>query len=232
MIHPNRIWALAALAVVAAPGVHAAPVVGVTEATPLAVPVGASTSVLVTSRILDAAVIPESVTLQNVAPDGTVTNVGILHDDGLNGDVSFGDKLFSLRITVQQSSPVELQYRVSAAFRGVLRRVNSEPFSIYVQATTAPQTMLTQFANALAGPDDNAVMAFLPDTRRSRERLEGLTSPMRTALANALRAATLVKTDGPTRIFSLHIVRPDGVSATTTIGVTQGPLGQWTVTFW
>lgn len=215
-----------------AQGAFGAPLVGPTAPSTSGVPVGTATTVLVTSSITDPTIIPESVVLQRINANGSVTTLGTLRDDGLNGDVSFGDKVFSLRITVQEAAPTELRYRVSAAFRGVLRRSLSEPFSIFVQAANSPQQMLSQLATALASQNIEDALTYFPAKERSREKLQGLTPEMRAALAAGLRTATLLKSEGSTRIYSLRISKSDGTSATAKIGIAQAATGDWFVMFW
>ena len=69
--------------------------VGVTPAT---VPVGQGTPVTVTAVITDPAVIAAACRLQRYDSQGRVVGVlGLLNDDGANGDAVAGDKTFSAR---------------------------------------------------------------------------------------------------------------------------------------
>ena len=54
-----------------------------------------------------------------------------MHDDGVNGDAQAGDNIFTLRFTANEAATGEFRLRVSAAFKGVVRRVLSG-------VTTAP----------------------------------------------------------------------------------------------
>ncbi|MDE3197388.1 MAG: hypothetical protein KGN84_13650, partial [Acidobacteriota bacterium] len=107
--------------------------VGTTIVAPTTIPAGAATTVIVTSSIADPTVIPGSVTLQSLDSNGKVLSViGLLHDDGTNGDVIAGDGTYTLQTTVLQSTATTLYYRVSAAFQGSLVRSFSsvQPVSV------------------------------------------------------------------------------------------------------
>ncbi|MEQ1868728.1 MAG: hypothetical protein ABL961_01745, partial [Vicinamibacterales bacterium] len=65
----------------------AAPVVGPTVATPAQVGVGVLTPVVVTAQIADPSVIATGVNLLRTDATGrTLAVVGVMHDDGVNGD--------------------------------------------------------------------------------------------------------------------------------------------------
>ena len=102
---------------------------------PTSATAGAATTVTATVAITDARL--TSVNLIKIDSTGRSTNLGPMHDDGLNGDVSSNDRIFTLRFTVLEASPTTISYKASAAFRGVLRR---------------SQSSLTQFIVAIAPP--------------------------------------------------------------------------------
>src|SRR5678810_384939 len=96
-----------------------APVIGTVAVTPTTIVAGTATQLLVTAPIGDPALIPSSVNLQQRTSAGVLTAIlGTLKDDGLNGDLVAGDKIFSLRVTLNIATPGSLVFRVSAAFRG------------------------------------------------------------------------------------------------------------------
>ena len=97
--------------------------VGTTSLSPTTVATGVATQVLVTSSITDEGVIASTVNLQRLDAAGRVVAVvGTLHDDGRDGDVTAGDKVYSLRVTVLENSPGPVPFRVSAGFAGSLTR--------------------------------------------------------------------------------------------------------------
>lgn len=92
------------------------------------------TTVTITAQIgVDPDLIPYSVYLikynETYRP---VANLGRLYDDGTHGDSLQGDNIFTALITVNEPSPTTLNFRVSVAYRGTLRRVLSDFFSIDV----------------------------------------------------------------------------------------------------
>ena len=93
--------------------------VGPVGVTPATVPVGVGTPVTVTAGITDPAVIATGVQLQRYDSQGRVVGVlGLLSDDGLNGDAVAGDRTFTGRPTVYELAPGTVTLRVSAAFQG------------------------------------------------------------------------------------------------------------------
>ena len=106
--------------------VEAAQVVGATGAAPTSVPVGSATPVTVTAVITDGTLIASSVNLQRLDEAGRViATLGTLGDTGTGGDATAGDKVFTLRVTLFETSPTAVRLRVSAAFQGKLTRVYS-----------------------------------------------------------------------------------------------------------
>lgn len=90
---------------------------------PTSATAGAATTVTATVAIADARL--TSVNLFKVDAAGRSTNLGAMHDDGLNGDASANDRTFTLRFTVLEASPTTNSYKASAVLRGVLPRVVS-----------------------------------------------------------------------------------------------------------
>jgi RHS repeat-associated protein len=130
----------------------APPSAGTPIATPASIPVGVPTSLKVTSQITDPTVLTGGVNLQKVNTAGDVlATLGVMRDDGQGGDAIAGDGIFTLVIAVNEQAPGELRLRVSAAFRGLLRRVLS-PISV------VPIAPVVRLPIALAGPDQNALV--------------------------------------------------------------------------
>src|ERR1700674_4000549 len=94
--------------------------IGTSTASPNSVPASVATLVTFTSVITDPTVIPSSVNLQQLDSSGRATVVGVMHDDGLNGDATANDHIFSFQFTLFQQTTGNLTYRASAAFRGSL----------------------------------------------------------------------------------------------------------------
>src|SRR4051812_6897636 len=70
------------------------PMIGLTAATPAYIVVNIPTSVVVTARIIDPSLLPGGVNLLKVDDSGKTLIVGVMHDDGLNGDLTANDRLF------------------------------------------------------------------------------------------------------------------------------------------
>jgi hypothetical protein len=121
------VGAVAVLSVaVAAVWLPAAPSIGSTTATPDIVAANEAAVVTIKAHIPDSALIPASVNLLRVdANGGTLANLGVLYDDGTNGDAVAGDREFARGTTLTEVSTGRAFFRVSAAFRGMTKRVMS-----------------------------------------------------------------------------------------------------------
>jgi hypothetical protein len=114
---------------------------------PSSAPVGVGSNVTVTARITDPTLVPASVKLQLVDALGRATVIGDLHDDGLDGDLTANDQIFSIRFIVYQEKPTTQRYRVSAAFAGRIVRVFSKTMNFAVTGSEATGVTFTQPAN-------------------------------------------------------------------------------------
>lgn len=66
--------------------------------------------------------------------NGVFGVVGTMHDDGLNGDAVANDNQFTFMLNVQGNILGDLNYRASAAYSGVLKRVQSSTLPLQVVA--------------------------------------------------------------------------------------------------
>ncbi|MEO6463609.1 MAG: choice-of-anchor X domain-containing protein, partial [Candidatus Eisenbacteria bacterium] len=125
---------------------QAAPEVALATAEPTQILVGKPTRVLFSADIADPTFIPGGANLLQVGAPGTnPTIAGVLRDDGTGGDEIAGDGRYSLEVTLNEPVTKQLTFRISAAFRGQLRRVNS--VDVVVSA------LANRPAVAIAGPD-------------------------------------------------------------------------------
>jgi hypothetical protein len=60
------------------------------------IPVGISSEITVTVPVANNSIIATSVNLIKLGPNGSTTIIGLLHDDGLNGDLVAGDGIYSI----------------------------------------------------------------------------------------------------------------------------------------
>lgn len=109
----------------------AAPTVKPPDLIPVAMTTGSSSSVLATVEIIDSSLIPAGVQLLQVnETNGVVARLGTMVDDGTGGDLLAGDKIFTKQVTlVAPSTEGKIRLVVSAAFKGLLQRVQS-PISL------------------------------------------------------------------------------------------------------
>jgi hypothetical protein len=101
------------------------PTVGQLQATPGIVIVNTPTSVKFTIPISDPSVISTGVNLLRLSATGAQSVVATMHDDGIGGDTTAGDKMFSAVLTLNESQVGTFNFQASAAFRGQLKRAPS-----------------------------------------------------------------------------------------------------------
>lgn len=95
---------------------------------------GSPQPLLVTVDINDPDLVSGSVNLIEVSPSGQQLVLGVLHDDGSNGDFLAGDGRYSLRTSAASLPVGDIGLFISAAFRGSLKRVQTEPLFLTVVA--------------------------------------------------------------------------------------------------
>jgi len=115
--------------------------VGASAATPNSVPANVGTVVTFTSVITDPAVIASTVNLQQLDSSGRATVVGLMHDDGQNGDAAANDGTYTLSFTLFQQNAGSLTFRVSAGFQGSLTRALSAPIVVTITGASMGVTI-------------------------------------------------------------------------------------------
>ena len=89
--------------------------------------------------------------------------VATMYDDQTHGDVKAGDGIFTGQVTVAEPGATVLFFRVSAAFRGLPKRVLSPPVPLVIATTATAGGTLTALATEInAGDIDNASKRFSP----------------------------------------------------------------------
>ena len=130
----RAIRVLAALSCIAAAPAQAG-VIGTLNLSPAQVSAGSAQPVTFSVSITDPNYLANSGNVQRMRADGSVQAVvGTLKDDGLLGDAVAGDRIYSLRLTMQEAAAGSVSFRASAAYRGEIRRV----FSNLVALTVNP----------------------------------------------------------------------------------------------
>src|SRR5579871_1996207 len=144
-----------------------APAVGAPVSSQAGIVVAVATQLKVTSQITlaptDPPVVANGVNLLRVDASGqTLAILGVMHDDGLNGDAAAGDGIYTLLFTDTETAAGQLRLQTSAAFRGVLQRVKS-PVTVIPVAASAGLTISatpTPAPNAAGWNNTNVVVSF------------------------------------------------------------------------
>jgi hypothetical protein len=135
---------------------QAAPTVGATTVAPAYIIINVPTRVVFTASVPDPSLLPGGVNLLLTDASGkTIRTLGVMHDDGLNGDATAGDKVFSYAVTLNQASVGQIYYRVSAAFRGLLLRSQSSILTVHVDPFLLPPDPGDTGKQTLAGIDSD-----------------------------------------------------------------------------
>jgi hypothetical protein len=209
--------------------VHAAPGIGTVKVAPMTAVIGTPTQFTIQASITAPSLIPNSVNLLELNHDGTTTILGVLHDDGLNGDSFVGDLVFTLLVTLNAPTTSQLQLQVSAAFKGVLLRVKSPVFNVFFQPADAPQQAVKVIAQNLAAGNISAALDYVIP---SNSALNALSQPALNVLASILNSAVLVDSETDLRIFNAPFTTPSGEIATVAFTMVPGPNGQWLINSW
>jgi cell wall-associated NlpC family hydrolase len=161
-------------------------------AAPSIVSAGQSTTVTITVDIPAPNLIAQGVNLLQVNGGGRPpANLGQMRDDGLEGDAVAGDRVFTKRVAVLQTTATELGFAVSAAFRAQLTRVMSTPVIVKVwpvagelgisinhppawRPSFAPQLARVMFTNDLIGDGIEFTSSSLRVRRRQNRNADGL----------------------------------------------------------
>lgn len=118
---------------------------GTPAISPGTVVAGAQTTVKITVGITDPNYIQGSANVQRLKADGTVQSVmGVLRDDGQQGDAVAGDQIHTLDMPLQEPSAGNVRFQVSAAYQRELKRTLSAPITLVVDAAAAPTVSAAQ----------------------------------------------------------------------------------------
>src|SRR5579884_3666318 len=111
---------------------------------PAALTAGVATVITARARVIGVAghaALEKGVNLLQSDENGNNTRVlATLHDDGLNGDVTAVDGVFSGTVLLSPNAPQNIYLRVSAAFSGSLRRILSPLVKVVVTDGSVPNT--------------------------------------------------------------------------------------------
>ncbi len=106
------------------------------------IPVGAPITTVVTVQLSrkpnDPPLLANGLNLLRLDTAGRSRVLGVMHDDGQAGDVTAGDDIFTLRVTLNETAAGRLRLRATAAFKGQSRRVQSGVTSIPIIENVPP----------------------------------------------------------------------------------------------
>jgi len=142
----------------------AAPAVGKPVPSLATIPVGQTTQLTIISQITDDATNPVLSTGVNLlrldASNKVIATLGTMRDDGTNGDAVAGDKIFTLRLMVTELALGEMRLQVSAAFKGLLKRVLSGVTAVPI-VTSAPAPASMQLSLSQSVVNGGESLSFL-----------------------------------------------------------------------
>ena len=124
----------------------AAPAVSTPSVSPSSLVINQATLVTASCKITtspgDPALMAGGVNLVRLTSSGAdVSVLGQMHDDGLSGDATAGDGIYSLQFTTTESITGQFQLQCSVAFAKTVSRVRSTPVAVAVLATGSTHTI-------------------------------------------------------------------------------------------
>jgi hypothetical protein len=127
---------------------HATPSINTPTVTPVNLTVNQPIQVTASCKINmsagDPALLPGGVNLVRLTATGAAgSTIGVMHDDGLNGDAVAGDGVFTYQYTDTETATGQFQLQCTAAFQGVLQRVRSPAVTMTVVAAPGSLSALT-----------------------------------------------------------------------------------------
>lgn len=206
--------------------------IGLTQISPKFITPNTSSELVVTSIITNPDVIAASVVLERINDDGSITILGTLHDDGLDGDLALGDRIYTLATILDESEPKELKFQVSADFLDMPQSSKSETFSVFVRPEVAPTAMLNQLASELSAGDIETALTHFSGAERHRRLLESLNQDQINLLASAFKAAQQISSQEDMRVFNVPWQDDNGNQITKEIMLAQDQTGQWLIISW
>lgn len=189
--------------------------IGATIVNPDSASAGVPLAVLVTSSITDTSVIPGSVSLERInASGGVLATIGTLHDDGLSGDVSTGDGIFSISTTVYENTPGTVTFRVSALFQGSNQLVYSAPVTVSISGVATSITILTPSSGAYLNLSPVTVTGTVGDPA-ALVNINGVSAPV----SGTGFVATVPLNEGPNTLTAVA-TNSNGTTNTSSVLVT------------
>jgi hypothetical protein len=209
----------------------AAPAINAPHASPLAVPRNTPTTITLTVVITDPSLIVGSVNL--LRTDGSEPVIlATFHDDGINGDVTGGDGIFTAVITLNESAVTNVHLQASAAFKGQLARVRQSLPVIAVQLPDASGISLSALVAALQANDAATAVKYLQPTDTGSTVIQNLNQSQRARLASAFGSAQLIQSVDNVRVYQTTFVLANGNSIQRVFTMVPDANGTWVVASW
>ena len=136
---------------------HAAPSIGTPNVTPATLTVNQSIRVTASCQIItspgDPELIPGGVNLVRLTAAGIAAKtIGEMHDDGLDGDPTAGDGIYTVQFTDKEPTPGQFELQCTAAFKGLLQRVRSAATVVTVNSGSGNGSISTAAITPTAIP--------------------------------------------------------------------------------
>ena len=222
--------AAAVLVAVFATSAHAAVVVGAPRAEPAAIAADAPTSVVFSTAITGGIPLTGGVNLLRIGSTGQAVVVAPMHDDGHDGDALANDGVFSAVLTLNGTGG-SIAFKVSAAFKGQLLRVQSATTQLGVNSQTSQQARLS-LANALANRDNATAYRGFGERLNDIRFLETLASSSVDALVQGLRSCSPTTTTAHYELCVASFTDLSGDSRSYQFVSVRDLFGVWRVIVW
>jgi len=149
----------------ATPAATPTPTVGTPTLTPSMILVNSPTTVTITVAITPTP-IANGVNLLRLGATGTQPTVlGVMHDDGKNGDTVAGDGVYTIQAVLREPNAGSVSLQMSVAFAGLLKRVTSitVPLPVLNELTDNTVGVEVQYPGGLTlvAPPSGVVRQFI-----------------------------------------------------------------------
>ncbi|KQV51397.1 hypothetical protein [Duganella sp. Root336D2] len=163
-------------------GQAAAGSLGTPVLSPASIAAAMPATVKVVVAISDPNYIAGSANVQRLNADGSVQSiVGVLHDDGRQGDAIANDQLYTLDMQLNEANAGSVRFQVSAAYKREIKRTLSAPLTLAVTgASGAPKITAASFSvastpagAAVIGLASASVESEVPPTSLVLQKIDG-----------------------------------------------------------
>ncbi len=173
---------------------------------PVVIKQATSTTVTISAYIPDQNLIANSINLLRLAPTTgkVIATLGTLNDNGINGDLVASDKVFSIQVNFNEQNPGQIKLQVSAALKGVLKRILSEVFTINVLNISAVNDFTTSYNSGVMSSFNSGV-SLVNDFKSLNDSI---------STDQLIAVITQITLDSTSILFNLEAVRDFELSHT------------------